>query len=229
MWLIITYRPTALFSLRKSFSTDAAGKTLPVPSPFALKMAFLDVVYKAYGPESVKSFFGSIRGAETAIKPPPYFVTNGVIIRVLQESRDKVASLKRNIAYREFVSYAGDISFALCLVEDKHRDMLSKAATMVNYLGKRSSFFQLIKEPEVKNEIDPKEFIQPFGTNSKYISPDDKFIAHLDDTGPDAELDRINVYSSERIRPGVDRISRLYLLPYKLMASGKSYSAYKRI
>ena len=37
----VVYKPTALFSLRDSNSTNSGAKSLFLPSPYAVKMAFL--------------------------------------------------------------------------------------------------------------------------------------------------------------------------------------------
>ena len=44
MWLEIIYKPTSLFSLKLSSSTNSAGKTLPCPSPYSVKMALLNAI-----------------------------------------------------------------------------------------------------------------------------------------------------------------------------------------
>ncbi len=46
MWLIATYQPTSLFSLRPANATTSGGKTLLTPTPFALKMALLDAAIR---------------------------------------------------------------------------------------------------------------------------------------------------------------------------------------
>ena len=44
MWLAVSYQPTSLFSLKLSSATNSAGKSLPVPSPYAVKMALLNAI-----------------------------------------------------------------------------------------------------------------------------------------------------------------------------------------
>ena len=45
MWLIAEYEAVTLFSLKLSTATSSGGKTLLVPTPYALKMALLGVVF----------------------------------------------------------------------------------------------------------------------------------------------------------------------------------------
>ncbi|MEL6525291.1 MAG: hypothetical protein AAFQ07_06225, partial [Chloroflexota bacterium] len=44
MWVIAEYEATALFSLKPANATSSGGRTLLVPTPFAIKMAILNVV-----------------------------------------------------------------------------------------------------------------------------------------------------------------------------------------
>ena len=49
MWHIAKYEATSLFSLRPYNATTSGGKTLVTPTPFAFKMALLDVAIRTYG------------------------------------------------------------------------------------------------------------------------------------------------------------------------------------
>jgi hypothetical protein len=41
MWIIAHYLPVSFFSLKPAVATSSGGKTLLVPTPYALKMAFI--------------------------------------------------------------------------------------------------------------------------------------------------------------------------------------------
>jgi len=43
MWVIATYQSTSLFSLKPATATASGGRTLLVPTPYAIKMALLVV------------------------------------------------------------------------------------------------------------------------------------------------------------------------------------------
>ena len=45
-WLVFQYAPAALFSLKSSRATSTVGKTLLTPTPYAVKMAFLDAALR---------------------------------------------------------------------------------------------------------------------------------------------------------------------------------------
>src|SRR5579875_4187322 len=47
-WLLVTYYPVSLFSLRTTYATSKGGKTLLVPTPYAVKMALLDACFRLF-------------------------------------------------------------------------------------------------------------------------------------------------------------------------------------
>src|ERR1700731_2134678 len=64
MWLLFEYEPTALFSLKTSRATSTVGKTLLTPTPYAAKMAFIDVALRhglAGDPESLVRWLAAAR------------------------------------------------------------------------------------------------------------------------------------------------------------------------
>jgi hypothetical protein len=48
-WLIARYQPTSLFSLKHGDATSTGGKSLLVPTPFAIRMALLDAAIRTEG------------------------------------------------------------------------------------------------------------------------------------------------------------------------------------
>ena len=73
-WLIAQYNPVSLFSLRSTYATNKGGKTLLVPTPYAVKMALLDVCFRAYsGPDAeiaARRTFDWIKAQPVRIQPP---------------------------------------------------------------------------------------------------------------------------------------------------------------
>src|ERR1700722_18200764 len=47
-WLVAAYSPVTMFSLRMTHATSKGGKTLVVPTPYAVKMALLDVCFRRF-------------------------------------------------------------------------------------------------------------------------------------------------------------------------------------
>ena len=58
MWLVARYAPTALFSLKPSLATSSGATTLLAPTPYALKMALLDVAYRTLGIVELREALG---------------------------------------------------------------------------------------------------------------------------------------------------------------------------
>ena len=48
-WLLASFKPVTLFSLRMSIATSSAAKTLLVPTPYAVKLALVDAAFRADG------------------------------------------------------------------------------------------------------------------------------------------------------------------------------------
>ncbi len=70
MWHIITYQPVTLISLKLATATSTGGKSVLLPTPFAFKMALLDVVLRNAGTAEGKRLWPSIRDAQIALNGP---------------------------------------------------------------------------------------------------------------------------------------------------------------
>ena len=69
-WLVVEYRPTALFSLKISLATSSVGKTLIVPTPYAIKMAYVDGGFRVGWTETdCNAFLRSLVDVEIRIAP----------------------------------------------------------------------------------------------------------------------------------------------------------------
>ncbi len=83
------YKPTALFSLRDSNSTNSGAKSLFLPSPYAIKMAFLSQAI-SFGGENFhenKKHFEIIRDATIGCNIKGNFCVNNCFVKI-QKQRD---------------------------------------------------------------------------------------------------------------------------------------------
>ena len=64
------YQPTTLFSLRPATATTSGGKSLIVPTPFAVKMALLDVAIRTQGAAAGSGMFPALRSLRIALCLP---------------------------------------------------------------------------------------------------------------------------------------------------------------
>src|SRR5271154_5727987 len=152
-WLVFRYRPVALFSLKSSRATSTAGKTLLTPTPYAVKMAFLDAALRQGLTEDPDSLVRWLAGASLRIGVPEHACVTGTIQSIRQETRDVdrkrkpgLPPYRASIGMREFVHYFGTISLAFDLdsCTPDLIGLLLYVAPAINYLGKRGSFLQYL-------------------------------------------------------------------------------------
>ena len=182
MWTIATYQPTSLFSLRPTLSTASGGQTLVLPSPFAVKMALLDVAIRGWGLAQGKAWWEAIRDLQVAVALPPQLLVNNTFIKIQRLRKNGPKDTQGNgiegalgptIAFRAFVYFQGPLEIALAFgeaapqVARKGRGKakatlpsdpaepppLAALLAQINYLGKRGSFMQLQAAPRQTEEL----------------------------------------------------------------------------
>ena len=115
-WLVLEYLPTSLFSLKISTATNKGGKTLFVPTPYSIKLAFVDAAFRIGGEKLAKEIFSSIKGSDIRLSPPDRLYVLNTFIKILDESRDKTSDpYQSTIAYREFCYFQGMLEIAFSL------------------------------------------------------------------------------------------------------------------
>jgi hypothetical protein len=231
MWLVFVYAPAALFSLKMSQATSTAGKTLVTPTPYAVKMAFLDSALRhglTTDPEHVVQGLAKVR---LRIGLPSHACVTGTIQRVRQETRDADIKLRPdlppyrpNIALREFVHYQGNLRFAFDLTAGTPElaRLLRRAAPAINYVGKRGGFIQYLECIE-QTELDA-QFTRPAGRDAD--PADWGHRASLDDFGTRASFDALNSFSATEIRRGVHRKFVETAIPLGIRNAGPGFVHY---
>lgn len=234
MWIIAEYEATSLFSLKPATATASGGRTLLVPTPFAIKMALLDVACRLEGVEIAKKHWTWLNRCIVALRGADDVVVNNTFIKVLKPRRNPASEgsvdrgpLQRTISYREFAYLDGTFEIALQVDDDNHAELLSHWLMHINYLGKRGGFIQIQHEPIETDDLD-HEFIVVDGK-----AFDDGFVMNalltqLDDTGEKTTFDHVDIYNSKRINLGKERILHHVALPYTLEKSSRHYSYYRR-
>jgi hypothetical protein len=226
-------------------ATTSGGKTLLVPTPFALKMALLDACIRTQGRSEGERFFPAIRDLQVAARPPERIVVNNTFMKILRpvEIKDKKTAdqriararaskqwpYQRTIAYREFVQFDGPLALAFAPTESLPDGMLAGLLTQIHYLGKRGGFMQLLGPP-TKMERLPSGFTrlnpsepQPFHNQGT--------LQWLDDCGPAMTFAHADIYSGKKLRANREdgRVFHSVVLPYRLVRSSRSFSYYERI
>lgn len=230
MWLIAEYEAVTLFSLRLSTATSSGGKTLLVPTPYALKMALLDSACRTLGSVQAQILWKQIRDLHVAIRPASKVVVTNLFQKILKPFKnppkegtsDSFGPFQRTIGYREYAQLVGPMSVAMELNEAQ-KGIFENLLLNISYFGKRGGFMQLVKTPYLTEDL-PPHFID--ATNEQESFTIFGTLQVLDDCGPSLTFEKANIYSGEKLKEG-DRIRRNIILPYRMTNSSKSYSLYE--
>lgn len=230
MWLITEYLCNTLFSLKPAYATSSGGRTLLVPTPFAFKMALVDVVCRTEGVRTAEVIWDWLRNCATAIRPARQVVVNNAFTRILKPRRNPAEAgsedegpFQRTIGYREYAFVDGPLGIALQPPSDEFVVRLAEWMVAVNYLGKRGGFVQAIA-PAVQVETLPDGYVH-IATTLPEIIPIG-VMQKLDECGPTLTFAKANIFTSERILLHKDRILRDVVLPYRVKSSSRGYTWY---
>lgn len=233
-WLEVSYQPTTLFTLKPSWATSSGGKSLLLPTPFALKMALLDAAIRRDGLDGGRDAWPWLRDLEIGVRLPDHIVVNNLFQKILRERRGSAppgtpdaGPFQRTIGYREYVYYPGPLHFVFGWERAGGEKHLAGWLTQINYLGKRGGFVQMKAPPAARTDDtgftrltrDPAE-IDPRG-----------IIQQVDDCGPRMTFAHANIYDDKRITSGsaTGRVIHHVVLPYRPARSSRSYTLYRRI
>ena len=235
VWLEATYQMTTLFSLRPSWATSSGGKSLLAPSPYALKMALVDVAIRTLGLSQIEPAWPWIRDLAIGVRLSRQIVITNTFTRILRtfeskksgaEKEAEVAAARASgnwpwklfVAYREYVYYPDPIALAF-EVSDGHAAQLSDWLTQINYLGKRGGFVQLMALPRPIANADGYTLL----TGQADSFPLAGIVQQLDDCDPQMTFEEANIYESRKPK----RVVRHIVLPYRLARSSRAYSLYE--
>jgi hypothetical protein len=224
MWTIARYQPTSFFSLKPNMATSSGGKTLIVPTPFAVKTALLDAAIRTRGLARGKTLFPALRALEIAAQLPRQIVVNNTFNRVLRAARSPSPGqwpYQRTIGFREYVQFGGPLALAFRELPEELRFLLSQ----VNYLGKRGGFMQLLSAPETTDELSDGFTLLTEGVDSNFPLGT---LQMVDDWGKKMTFERINIYSDKRITTGKHRIFHHIVIPHKPVRSSRGFTLYER-
>jgi len=238
MWLIAEFEAVTLFSLKMSTATASGGKTLLAPTPYAIKMALLDVACRDLGVEKAKERWDGIRDLKVALHPARRAVVTNLFQKVLRPRKKQVpldnpealskpdaGFFQRTIGYREYVHLEGEIGIALGWVDEEPRPWLTDLLSQVSYLGKRGGFMQMVGLPKHNPEL-PEGYIDLTQETMQFSIGGT--LQLLDDCTSDLTFEKANIYSGKSIRMGKERVLRSIILPYKIEKSSRSFTSYAR-
>ncbi len=222
MWIIVDYEPVAAFGLRPSNTTSSGGKSLLIPTPYAIKMALLDRMIRYGGLEHGIDRFPLVRDLAIWLRVPLAVSVNRTFQKILRPGGTPWNS---TIAQREYVFHAGPLSLAFGLNDAAFGDELAFILPAINYFGRKGGFMQY-----AGHKVHPDALLAP--ASQGYIdlcSPTDTigfgFLQRMDDMRSDTTFDEVSVYDNPRSDGG--RASHNVILPYRLAHHGFSYTVYE--
>lgn len=231
-WLVAQYMPTALFSLKISLATSSVGKTIIIPTPYAIKMAFVDAAFRArFSYTDCADFLSSLVGLEVRIAVPDGAIVTHTFIKIRQEPHGGSKAGQpyiSSIAYREVVQHHGSWRWAFDLTagDDTLAERLVRIAPHVAYIGKRGSFIQFVGLSR-RVDLGP-EFTQPVQNQASWTAPDRAHIVPLDDFGPEADLETLSSFTANS--PKRDRHRKFVetIIPLGMVNTGPGFSEYRK-
>lgn len=208
------YKPTALFSLRDSNSTSSGAKSLFLPSPYAIKMAFLNHAISLGGEnfnENTKHF-EIIRDALISYRIKGNFCVNNCFIKI-QKQRDS-EPFKSTVSFREYIFLGDDLEIIFDVKDVEDVIFMKQYLHRINYFGKRGCFFQFISYNDTPGEAN----VSPFDIESSTFG----VLQEYDDFDRELTFDNVNSYSTGKTL----RNKKILVLPLISTSSSKSYTNY---
>ena len=233
MWNIATYEAVSMISLKVATATSTGGKSMLLPTPYAYKMALLNVIIHDLGLDAAKNLWPTLRDAQLAIYGPERIVTNNTFTKILKPNRNMATSpdtglvsvMINSIGFREYVYWQGQMVMALQVDSAMDRPW-STWMTMVHYIGKRGGFIQATGAIEQVDALDER-FTPLTQVNDNFAL--NGTLQLMDDCGDELTFDQIDVYSNKSMKVGADRLLRPVVLPYRVERSSRGYTLYQRI
>lgn len=209
------YKPTALFSLRDSNSTSSGAKSLFLPSPYAIKMAFLNQAISLGGEDfnENKKHFEIIRDAGISYNIKGNFCVNNCFVKI-QKQRDN-DPFKATVSFREYLFLDDDLEIIFEVKSNEDIVFLKQYLHKINYFGKRGCFFQFIRY----NDFPNKPNVNAFDVKCLLSG----ILQEYDDFDKKLTFDNVNSYSEAK----TNRNKIILVLPLKCNSSSKSYSNYR--
>jgi hypothetical protein len=220
---------------------------------YAVKVALIDAAYRAG--EDGASVFPLVRDVPIRFQPPEHAVVTNTFVKILREARapspakastaeppteadtvaetqseaeESTATYTTSVGFRELCTFVGNltVAFDLRVLSTDGRDHVERLLPVVNYFGKRSSFFQFANVREIAELDSSFSFVVGEQGNS---FPSSMLIQYLDDMGPKATFGAINTFSAQSAKVQRDRILVPVALPYRRVSSSRGYTAYERL
>lgn len=223
-WLVASYLPTAMFSLKDSQATSAAGKSLLVPSPYAVKTALIDVAVNWQGVAFAQTVFRWLGHLQVRTSPPQWACVTNAFIKVQRPPKNAEPGnpFKPTVAFREYIQFEGElrVAFEVSNLPEGERQTLADLLLRLNMLGKRGGFMQWCGQASV--ELLDAAFVSHTGDERQTLSG--AVMHYLDDYGPKMTWEKLSTFDAAK----PDRVVVSALVPYRMVRSSKRSTVYRR-
>lgn len=210
------YKPTNLFSLKESNSTNSGAKSLLLPSPYSIKMALFNQAITIDGEEQFDNKkskeLAYVRDAKIEYCISGSFCVNNCFVTI-QSLRD--GTYRGKPSFREYVYLSDKIEIIFEVKDQNAKSFLQKYLHRINYFGKRGCFFQFAGYKENPSESN----VEVFDVNNFSSG----ILQEYDDMPDNAEFKHINNFDSATVK----RSKKIFIIPVQNENSSKSYTHYK--
>jgi len=223
MWLTVDFEMVAIFGLRPSNTTSSGGKSLLIPTPYAIKMAVIDRMIVHGGLDYGVDRFPLVRDLTIYAGLPTAVAVTRSFQKVLRPG-GKNQIWKETIVQREYCVHAGNLQL-LFEIEDVNgwfAEELLKALTSVNYFGRKGGFVQLAGYSDTRI---PDEGCVNLCEAASGVTMG--FLQRMDDMRPDASFDDISTMKKKGNKDDGGRRQYNIILPYHLAHHGYNHSIYE--
>ncbi len=233
MWTMVTYQPVGLVSLKLSTATSTGGKSLLLPTPFAYKMAVLDIILREMGVEKGKALWPAVRDARIALLGPERIAVTNTFTKILRPDRNFGAPdpdtglmrpMLKTIGFREYVQWQGPLHVAFRPGKDAAGDW-PRWLSIITYLGKRGGFIQAVEVTQTDTLPQGFTLLEP----QRGQFPVAGILQVMDDCAPHLTFDQVDIYSNKNMKTGKDRLLHQVILPYRLTKASRGFTLYQRL
>lgn len=228
MWIQAHFTPVAIFGLRPSNTTSSGGKSLLIPTPYAIKMALLDRMLRFGGEGYGMGYFSQVRDLKIAVHVPLTATVTRSFQKVLRPGGKKEVWTS-TIARREYVLHHGLLTFAFEGDDDIFiMGELPNILASVNYFGRRGGFFQLTKVDKDTSAPDDSFTLLSPPTKEQRTALGFGYLQRMDDMRSDATFEDVSAFHKKGNKDDGGRISYTITLPYGVDYHGHNHTVYRR-
>ncbi len=213
MHALVAYQIVSLFSMRAISHNSLAARTLPCPTPAALKLGILSALLRRDGPEPAQEHLEWLAPLGVAWRPPERLALTSMTTRMYKSATGN-EPLTMTAGVREWVHAATPFGIVLLDVPPEREPLAEYGLSALRALGSADSLVQPLHPPEWVQEL-PEGFVVLTGANAGQ----GEVAVVVDDLGSSPSFERVSAYRevgpNHLPRLGEDRRRILVTLPLR--------------